>query len=165
MTDEYFDVVDEDDNVVGKATRKECHTNPRLIHRAVSILLFNSKGKLLLQQRTMTKDLYPGYWGNPAGHVDSGETYDRAAVRELNEEMGIETELKFFAYAKKRTTTESENVKIFITYSDGPFNIDKNEVERIKFFDINDVYRKMRSREMQLTPSTMMAIEKYMESQ
>lgn len=87
--DEVFDVVDDNDVVIGTTTRGQAHADPSLVHRSVAILVFRN-GKVFLQQRSATKDTYPGYWACSAtGHVDSGEDYDQAAVRELREELGI----------------------------------------------------------------------------
>lgn len=87
--DELFDVVDSHDNVISQATRAEVHAKGWL-HRAVHILVFNSQEQVLLQQRSLTKDTSPGKWTTScSGHVDSGETYDSAAVRELAEELNI----------------------------------------------------------------------------
>ena len=86
---EIFDVVDENDQVTGQNTRGEVHAN-RLLHRAVHVFVFNKRGDLLLQQRSMFKDVHPGVWDSSvSGHLDSGEDYAAAAVRELDEEMGI----------------------------------------------------------------------------
>jgi len=88
---EYFYVVDEKDRVIGKATREECHSSNRLIHRSVYVFLLDSEGRLFLQKRSSKKDLYSGYYtGSATGHVDYGETYEEAARRELKEELGIE---------------------------------------------------------------------------
>ncbi len=87
--DEVFDVVDADDCVVGQATRAEVHRR-KLLHRAVHIFVFDAQGRLYLQKRSILKDTCPGlYTTSCAGHVDSGESYDTAAVRELDEELGI----------------------------------------------------------------------------
>ena len=45
---EYFYLVDEDDKVIGKASRQECHSNPKLIHRSTAVFVFNSKGRIML---------------------------------------------------------------------------------------------------------------------
>ena len=88
--EEIFDVVSEDDEVLGQATRKEVHEKG-LIHRAVHIFVINGRGELLLQRRSLLKDMHPGVWdSSAAGHLDAGEDYVSAAVRELEEEMGIE---------------------------------------------------------------------------
>lgn len=86
---EYFDVVDIFDRVVGLAPRHYIHAN-KLFHRAVHIFVFNSNGELFLQKRSMDKDSAPGKWvSSCSGHVDSGEYYYDAAVRELGEEIGL----------------------------------------------------------------------------
>ena len=86
---ELLAIVDEDDEVVGSKTRREIH-QAGLRHRAVHILVFNTQGHVCLQKRSMTKDVNPGAWDtSSAGHVDFGETYETAAKRELEEELGI----------------------------------------------------------------------------
>ncbi len=87
--DELLDVVDSNDNVIGSDTRANIHAQ-KLFHRAVHILVFLPNGEVLLQQRSLAKDTCPGLFSTScAGHVDSGEKYDDAAVRELDEELGI----------------------------------------------------------------------------
>lgn len=87
--DERFDVVDENDNPVRQERRAIVHRD-RLLHRAVHILVFNAKGENYAQKRSMSKDTCPGMWTTScSGHVDAGEDYDTAAVRELGEELGI----------------------------------------------------------------------------
>lgn len=89
---ELFDVVDENDHVTGQATRDEVHARG-LLHRAVHVFIFNKRGDVLMQQRSMQKDVHPGAWGSSvSGHLDAGEEYAAAAVRELDEEMGIRVE-------------------------------------------------------------------------
>jgi len=87
--EEWFDVVNERDEVVRRATRREVHATG-LWHRAVHILVFDVSGRVFLQKRSMRKDLSPGLWDSScSGHVDAGEEYDTAAVRELGEEIGV----------------------------------------------------------------------------
>jgi isopentenyl-diphosphate delta-isomerase len=87
--DELLDVVDAGDVVVGQATRAEIHRRG-LRHRAVHIVVSNPRGEVFVQQRALGKDCQPGLWDtSAAGHVDHGETYDAAAVRELAEELGL----------------------------------------------------------------------------
>lgn len=87
--DEIFDVVNEADEVVGQAKRAEVHAKG-LLHRAVHVFVINGRGELLLQQRSLLKDAHPGVWDSSvAGHLDAGEDYASAAVREMEEEMGI----------------------------------------------------------------------------
>lgn len=87
--DERFDVVDRQDRVVGQATRAEVHAKG-WHHRAVHILWLGSDGRLCLQRRSHAKDTCPGLLSTScAGHVDAGEAYLAAAVRELGEELGL----------------------------------------------------------------------------
>src|SRR5690349_22495761 len=89
MSEEIFDVVNELDEVVGKRQRSEVH-RLGLMHRAVHVLVFNARGEIFLQKRSMKKDRQAGLWDSSAsGHVDSGEDYDACAVRELREEIGL----------------------------------------------------------------------------
>ncbi len=86
---ELFDVVDEQDRVQRQETRAEVHRQ-RLLHRAVHVLVFNPAGEVYLQRRSAQKDTYPLRWTTScSGHVDAGEDYDTAVVRELTEELGI----------------------------------------------------------------------------
>ena len=90
MSDEIFDVVNERDEVIGQETRQEVHRRG-LLHRAVHVLIYNGKGEIFLQKRSMTKDSCPGLWDSSAsGHVDSGEEYDACSVREVREELGVD---------------------------------------------------------------------------
>src|SRR5256885_1188600 len=87
--EEWFDVVNEKDEVISRARRREVHAQG-LWHRAVHVLVFNCHGAVFLQKRSMLKDLSPGLWDSScSGHLDAGEDYDAAAVRELREEIGI----------------------------------------------------------------------------
>lgn len=89
--DELFDVVDELDSVVGISPRNLVHRHG-LRHRATHVLVYDEQGRLFVQQRSLTKDCSPGRWdSSAAGHVGAGETYDSAAVREVQEELGIVT--------------------------------------------------------------------------
>jgi isopentenyldiphosphate isomerase len=87
--DELVDVVDGNDRVLRQATRKEIRQR-NLRHRAVYILVFNTRGQLFVHRRTPTKDIFPGYWDVAVGGVvGAGEDYDNAAARELHEELGV----------------------------------------------------------------------------
>ncbi len=88
---EVFAVVDENDRVVGEATRREVHKDKNLIHRSVGVAVFDAKGELFMQQRSPTKDTEPLKWTiSCSGHVDKGEGYEETAVRELSEELGLD---------------------------------------------------------------------------
>ncbi len=89
VAEEIFDVVDEQDVVTHQAPRSEVHRRG-CRHRAAHILVFNSRGEVFVQQRSLDKDMSPGQWDtSAAGHLDAGEDYDACARRELGEELGI----------------------------------------------------------------------------
>jgi isopentenyldiphosphate isomerase len=88
--DETFDIVNERDEVIGRAARAEVHARG-LKHRAVHVLVFNESAELFVQKRAATKDTFPGrYDSSASGHLASGEGYDECALRELQEELGLE---------------------------------------------------------------------------
>src|SRR5207253_4319027 len=90
MSEEIFDVVNDRDEVVEQRTRSEVH-RLGLMHRAVHVMVFNRRGEVFLQKRSMSKDRQPGLWDcSASGHLDTGEGYDACAVRELREEIGLE---------------------------------------------------------------------------
>ena len=144
MSDEYFDIVDDlSGQIVGRATRRQCHGNPALLHRSVRIIVYHPDGNaMLLQKRSMRKDLYPGRWDMAVGgHVDSGETPDQAAVREMQEELGLPPDLplKKVFQLKVRNDFESENVQVFSTVFGGPFRVQKEELDEIRFFTFEEL--------------------------
>jgi isopentenyl-diphosphate delta-isomerase type 1 len=134
---EVFDVVNDRDEVIGRRTRREVH-ELGLLHRAAHVLVFNRRGEVFLQKRSMKKDRQPGVWDSSAsGHLDSGEDYDACAVRELREEIGL-TEasappqrlFKLDACAE----TDQEFVWIYRHEAEGPFALNADEIEQGGWF-------------------------------
>jgi len=115
--DEVFDVVDAQDRVVGREFRGEIHRRG-LLHRAVHLFWLRPDGRLCLQRRSFAKDNCPGQLSSScAGHVDSGETYLQAAVRELGEELGIlvaPDELQEIDYAPSHDDLGREFVRSYL---------------------------------------------------
>ena len=127
---EYFDVVDIFDRVVGLAPREYIHAN-KLFHRAVHVFVFNNQGDIFLQKRSMNKDSAPGKWvSSCSGHVDSGEYYFDAAVRELGEEIGLHysKDLNLAMIEQARPETGYEHVHLFVCNHDGELKLDICEV-------------------------------------
>ncbi len=86
---EILSVVNEEDLVIGQRRRDEIHSL-NLFHRSIHVLVFNSNGEIFLQQRGLLKQESPGLWASSvSGHVDAGESYDVACIREIEEEIGI----------------------------------------------------------------------------
>lgn len=138
--DELFVVVDKNDKIIGYRTRFDCHHNKQLIHRAVGVVIFNNKGEVLLQKRSKNKDTSPGlYTLSVSGHVEKGQTYKQAAQRELQEELGIQSPL---AQKKKfllETAIETEMACIFTANYNGPFAFNKEEIDEVKFVNIDQL--------------------------
>lgn len=133
---ELFVVVDENDNIIDYRRREECHSDKSLIHRSTGIVIFNNKGKILVQKRSQTKDLYPGYFTiSCAGHVKKDEEYEDAAKREMFEEIGIKVPLKFINKKLLKLPLETEFDTLFTAVYDGQFKTSKDEVESVEFVD------------------------------
>jgi len=161
--DEYFDVVDESGSVIGKAKRSECHGNPDLIHRTIHAVVFHPDGRMLLQKRSMNKDVQPGKWDTAVGgHLDSGEDFQTAVLREIKEELGLLvdfSDLEYIMDAKIRNSIESENIKVYKLIHAGPFNFQKEEIEKVEFWDMGDLEKSIESNPKAFTPNLLLELK------
>lgn len=148
MNEEIFDVVNERDEVTGRARRAEVHRRGWM-HRATHVLVFNTSGQVFLQKRSLKKDRQPGLWDSSAsGHVDSGEDYDACVVRELREELGLELAVppqKLFKLPAS-PDTDQEHVWVYRCQAEGPFVLNPEEIERGAWFTPEEVTCWMRER-------------------
>jgi len=148
MSEEIFDVVNERDEVIGRRPRSEVH-RLGLMHRATHVLVFNKRGEVFLQKRSMTKDRQPGLWDSSAsGHVDSGEDYDACVVRELREEIGLQVSKvpqRMFKLAAS-PETHQEHVWVYRCEAEGPFQLHPEEIECGDWFAPEEVTRWMKER-------------------
>jgi isopentenyl-diphosphate Delta-isomerase len=139
-------LVDKEDNVIGKGEKQVSHTDPKL-HRAISILIFNSKGEMLIQKRADTKYHCPGIWANACcSHPRPGETYEEAAKRRLPEEMGfscqIEKEFKFTYYSEfMNALAEYEMDQVFSGLYDGEIKVNPEEVSEYKWINVDNLLK------------------------
>ena len=145
MNEDIFDIVDEKDEVIGQERRSVVHQRG-LRHRAVHILIFNQKGELFLQKRSMNKDVSPGCWDSSCcGHVDSGETYEIAAVRELDEELGLKNvdagQLAALFKVQACEETGEEFVRVYRLDHEGPFELHPEEIDEGRWFALSEVDR------------------------
>jgi len=136
-----FDVVDDQDVVLRAEPRDTVHVN-NLLHRAVHMILLNSKNHVLLQKRSIWKDRNPGLWdSSAAGHVDSGETYREAALRELREELGIPSPpLKRIGKLMPCRQTGWEFIEVYTGVHEGEVFPASLEVETAAFFPRDQVF-------------------------
>jgi isopentenyldiphosphate isomerase len=127
---EIFDVVDASDRVIGQKPRGIVHSEG-LLHRAVHVLIVNEEGTVFLQKRSMGKDSAPGKWDSSAsGHLDAGEGYAEAAIREVEEELGCAgVVLEEIGRLEASETTGWEFVRIYKGNHEGPFTLHPDEIE------------------------------------
>jgi isopentenyl-diphosphate delta-isomerase type 1 len=137
---EFLYLVDENDNILGKITRKECHMSGGCIHRSVYVFVLNGLGELFLQKRSISKDLYPSYCtGSASGQVEYGENHEKAAKRELAEELGIQAPITYVCKSKSFTEIEKEIAAIYFCRYTGPLNLNREEIEEGIFTNLKDV--------------------------
>ena len=139
--DEMLEVVDREGNVRRLAKRSEIHCDPSLLHRVVHVLVFDKKGRLLLQKRSMNKDVAPGKWDTSVGgHVSPGEDIPEAAKREMKEELGIaDCSLTYLYSYLFSNHVESELVTTFSCEYDGRISFNRNEIDEIAFWDMDKI--------------------------
>ena len=138
---ELFPLVNDNGEVIGKATRKECHSGSFLLHPVVHLHVFNSKKELYLQKRALNKDIQPGKWDTSVGgHVDYGEEVLVALKREVREELGItDFEPTYIKSYKFVSTREAEYVNCFYTFYDGLITPDPVEISEGRFWSIEEI--------------------------
>ena len=130
MIEEIFDVVDANDQVIGQKPRSEVH-RLGLRHRAIHLLVFNARGELFLQKRSMKKDCFPDTSDSSvSGHVDAGEAYDDCALREPREEIGLDLKIlpKRLFKINACKATGQEFVWLYRCEHEGPFQLDPEEL-------------------------------------
>ena len=156
MNEEIFDVVDEQDRVVQQEKRSVVHAQG-LLHRAVHVLVFNQRNELFLQKRSMTKDVAPGCWDSSCcGHVHAGETYDEAAIRELQEELGLRLNKNIITFLFKIAACEEtgyEFAQVYRLEHEGPFELHPEEIETGEWFTIDQVDRLVDKQPTTFAPS------------
>jgi len=141
MQEEYLEVVNEKGETLNSLPRSEIHGNPSLIHKVVHVLVFNSKGELLLQKRSMDKDVAPGKWDTSVGgHVNSGESLETAVRREMEEELGIaDCGLKFQYSYKHSNRYETELVSTYSCVYDGEINFQHDEIDEVRPWGLDEI--------------------------
>jgi isopentenyl-diphosphate delta-isomerase len=156
--EEWFDVVNWRDEVIGRELRSDVHARG-LWHRAVHVLVFDGMGRVFLQKRSMRKDLSPGLWDSScSGHLDAGEDYDAAVVRELGEELGITSAVAPERWYRLNACAETgwEFVWVYRLRHDGPFVLHPDEIERGEWVEPAQLAQRMTARPEDYCPSFRM---------
>jgi isopentenyldiphosphate isomerase len=139
-----LDLLDENAQVMGRVLRSAVHGNPLLRHRAVHILVMNSRGDLFLQKRAPTKLVQPGKWDSSCGgHIPAGESWEEGALRELEEELGLllpdNSELKLSHEYWWESGFETERVRTYLVSSEGPFTVQASEISEGRFWTVKEL--------------------------
>ena len=138
-SEERLEIVNYRGEVIGHALRSEIHGNPSMMHRVVHVLVFNSKGDVLLQKRSQNKDVAPGKWDTSVGgHVAVGESLTSSSRREMYEELGVEGHEPEYLYSYKHSNAyETERVMTYRCIIEEEFSFDREEIYEIRFWNFD----------------------------
>lgn len=139
--EEWLDIVDERGEKIGTLPRSEIHGDPALLHMVVHVLVFNAIGELLLQKRSMDKDVAPGRWDTSVGgHVNAGEAVADAVMREMEEELGITTCGPEFLYTYIHSNDyEAELVYTYKCVYDGDIEFQQDEIDEVRPWRLDEI--------------------------
>jgi len=163
-------IVDKKDNPISIMGKLEAHQKG-LLHRAISVFIFNSEGKMLLQRRALHKYHTPGLWSNTAcSHPRVGEVTIDAAKRRLKEEMGIYTDLYFsfsFLYKAlfKNGLIEHELDHVYLGFSDNKPFFNPLEVCEYRYLSRQELMKELNDNPDSFTPWFKICVQKVLESQ
>ena len=174
---EYLDIVTEDGTPIGKKVDRNTAHSDGILHRTAHVWVvrnINGRYEIMLQKRSMNKDSFPGkYDTSSAGHMPAGSEYVESAIRELDEELGIEATSNQLHYAGMfrtqyekefhgRLFKDNEVTKVFVYME--PVNIEElslqeSEVEEVRWFALDEVAEEIKtSRDRFCVPSEGLSI-------
>ena len=161
---ELLPLVDEEGRVIGSATRGQCHDGSKLLHPVVHLHVFDSAGRLYLQQRPLWKDIQPCKWDTAVGgHVDYGEDISSALQREVREELGIEDFVpEFLLRYIFESERDRELVHVYRTTYDGDI-CPTAELDGGRFWTLEEIREAMGKGV--LTPNFESEIKRVLDSQ
>lgn len=138
---EMLEVVTEDGTTIEIRPRAEIHGNPSLLHKVIHVLVSDGKNGLLLQKRSIKKDVAPGRWDTSVGgHVNPGESIREALIREMEEELGIKPEHPQFLYTYIHSNPyETELVYTFHCIHKGSVRFNRDEIDEVRFWSIDEI--------------------------
>ena len=170
MKEEQVVLVDEQDNALGVMEKLQAHIEGAL-HRALSVLIFTSTGKMLLQKRALNKYHSPGLWSNSCcTHPQANESPEIAARRRLKEEMGLDCLNLEYAFRFIYSTTlnneliEHELDHVFIGITDDIPVLNRNEVSEYCYKDLNEIAYELTTDRSKYTAWFPLILEQYKKS-
>lgn len=143
--EEIFDIYTRDGKHVGTEKKSVCHSeNPGVYHKPVWIWIINSKNELLLQKRSYKKKRFPNKWDMPvAGHVRAGETILQCAVREAEEELGIQTKEGDYTFIGEYISDSAWEIgQVYLLKLDleiKDFKLQEDEVAEVKWISLEEL--------------------------
>ena len=156
--DEPLILVNSQDEVLGHEEKHPCHNGEGMLHRAFSIFIFNSRGELLIQQRSEQKRLWPMFWANTCcSHPRRGEETPSAADRRLREELSMKAELQYVYKFEYQATfgelgSENELCWVFVGRSDDAADLNLNEVNELRYISPEALDAEMETNPEKFTP-------------
>ncbi len=156
--DEPLILVNEQDEEIGYLDKKSCHQGNGILHRAFSIFIFNDEGKVLMQQRSQQKNLWPLYWSNSCcSHPRKGEALPIATRRRLEEELGFVCDLTYlfkFIYqaSYEDRGSEYELCYVYIGKSNDPVKSNTNEIADWRYMEIAELDEEIKRHPENFTP-------------
>ena len=153
---ELLDVVDEHGNFTGEVMDREKVHDLNLLHWEVAVFIINKNKEVLLQKRAATKRFNPNKWGLCAGHVDSGEGIEDTALREVEEEIGLELDANDLNVLEKMEVNKRESNShitriYYVICMEDNFKIQKEELSEVKWFKIDDIIEMIKNNDDSLT--------------
>ncbi len=143
--DEPLTLVDGNDNVLGSKPKLACHVGNGLLHRAFSLHVINAQGRVLMQKRSQSKLLWPGYWSNSCcSHPHYGESMEDAVHRRAYQELGVRVDIRYlykFQYqaAYKELGTEHEICSVFVGFTDDEPVVNPTEIADWDYLSAREV--------------------------
>lgn len=163
-------LVDENDNQLGTETRENCHLGDGLRHRAYVVFLFHG-GKLLLQQRSKEKLLWPSFWDvSFTSHVYPGETYLQAAARKGAQELeahfdGLDDVYSFVYKAPFGKYSENEYCRLLVGRFDGMIKPNPEEIMDTMYVGLAGLDRELKEHPHKYTPWLKLAFDGFMKTE
>lgn len=156
--DERLILVDPADVPTGSLDKAACHDGDGVLHRAFSLFVFDHDGRLLLQQRSAGKRLWPLYWSNSCcSHPRVGETMETATARRLKDELNIRSQLEFvykFTYQASYggQGAEHELCWVYVGRTDQPVVANRHEIAATKFLGADELRQELVAEPAKYTP-------------